>query len=105
MRFSIEQVFLTDDSGKPLDAPSAAAYHYIEAETVDAALSWFLNNQQANVVGTVRRFPGAQAIATAQQDAAVFTFHVEPGTDAFRRKPRGAASQPSESERESDRPR
>ena len=91
MQFSIEQIFLTDSSGKPLDA-RPAAYHIVEAETLDAALSSFLNQQQASLVGTIQRFPGTEAVATAQQQGTVFTFHVEPGSGSFRRESRKTAA-------------
>src|SRR6185436_2193406 len=79
LRFSIEQVFLTDSGGKPLDGPPAAAYHVVEADDLDSALSSFLADQQSTILGTVRRFPGSQAVATAQQKGTVFTCHVAPG--------------------------
>jgi hypothetical protein len=92
MRFSIEQVFLTDSSGKPLGDRPAAAYHIVEADTLDAALSAFLREQQASLVGNIQSFPGAHAVATAQQRGTVFTLHVAPGSDSFRqeRHPAGA---------------
>lgn len=84
MRFTIEQVFLTDAGGKPLGERPATAYHRVDAESLDAALSAFLADQQATLVGTIQRYPGTQATATARQCQTLFTLHVMPGSDAFR---------------------
>ena len=100
MRFSIEQIFLTDGSGKPLGEKGRREYHVVDADTADVALSLLLDEQQANVIGDVLRFAGAQAVATAQQAGTVFTLHAAPGSGIFRRKPRTPAPEP-ESERPS----
>jgi hypothetical protein len=109
MRFSIEQIFLTDRCGKPLGDRPAAAYHVVEADTLDIALSAFLGEQQASLVGNIQRLPGAQAVATAQQQGTVFTLHVAQGTDSFRRERQSAAAEATgdanETGRDSDRPR
>jgi hypothetical protein len=91
MRFSIEQAFLTDSSGKPLGGRPAVACHVVEADTLDAALSSFLGEQQATLVGSMLRFPGSQAVATAQQQATVFTIHVLPESDLLMREKRSTA--------------
>lgn len=92
MRFSIEQIFLTAGDGKPLAERVANAYHVVEADTLDAALTSFLRAQDAEIIGQVQRFHGAQATATAHQASTVFTVHLMPGSDAFLRKPeRGSA--------------
>jgi len=105
MRFAIEQMFLSDSTGRPLGQPPPAAYHVVEAETVEAALSQFLTEQQAKIVGDIQRFPGAQAVVTAQQGGTVFTLHMAPGTDSFRRKRRPVAADtegpPADASRES----
>lgn len=104
MRFSIEQMFLSDSSGKPLGQPPPMAYHVVEAETVETALSLFLTEQQAKIVGDIQRFPGAQAVVTAQQGGTVFTLHLAPGTGSFRRARRSVAVDtegPADSSRDS----
>lgn len=83
MQFSVEQIFLTDSSGKPLGSIPAAAYHVVEAESLDGALASFLRHQQASLVGTIQRLAGAHAVATAQQARSVFTIHVIAGRDQF----------------------
>ena len=88
MRFLIEQMFLTDSTGRPLGDRRAAANHVVEADTVDAALSSFLRDQQASLIGSFQRLPGAEAVATAQQAGTVFTLHLAPGSSSFQRRPR-----------------
>ena len=87
--FSVEQIFLTDHTGKLLPE-RAAAHHIVEADTLDDALAAFLRRHDASVLGTVQRFPSGQAVATAQQDQTVFTVHVVAGDDVFEREPRSA---------------
>jgi len=86
MRFSIEQIFLTDTDGKPI-ADRATAYHVVEADALDAALSSFLLKSEAEVIGPIQRFHGAHAMATAHHGPTVFTVHLMPGSDAFRADP------------------
>jgi hypothetical protein len=86
MRFSVEQIFLTDADGKPI-TDRATAFHVVEADALDAALSAFLLTQEAEVIGPIQRFHGAQAVATAHQGSKVFTVHLMPGSDAFRANP------------------
>ena len=111
MRFTAEQIFLTDREGKPLD-DRATAYHIVEADTLDAALSSFLLKQEAEVIGAIQRFHGAQAMVTAHQGPEVFTVHLMPGSDAFPRELKrpssqraGEADQPAREERREERDR
>jgi hypothetical protein len=99
MRFTIEQVFLTDVGGKPLGDRPATAYHRVEAESLDAALSAFLADQQATLIGAIQKFPGTQALATARQSQTLFTIHVMPGSDAFRAAPRTSSETCDEEKR------
>lgn len=83
MRFTVEQLFLTDARGaRTVDSPR---YHLVEADTVDVALADFLASSSATLVGTVQRFPGLQASATARADDGVFTVNILPGSDMFHR--------------------
>jgi hypothetical protein len=84
MRFTIEQVFLTDDRGKAAAQPSGVKYHVVEASGAEAALNDFLLAQSATLVGSMQTFPGLQAIATARAKETVFTLHVTPGSDSRR---------------------
>lgn len=86
MRFTVEQVFLTDGNGEPAAYPPD--YHVVEAESVDDALAHFLDTQSASLVGAVRKYPGFQAVATARSAERVFTLNLLPGSDTFRRHSR-----------------
>ncbi len=84
VRYTVEQIFLTDGRGQR--AASHPHYHRVEAETVDAALAEFLRSHSATLVGTVQKYPGDQAIATARTSDAVFSVTLLPGSDTFRRQ-------------------
>ncbi len=88
MRFSVEQIFLTDCAGKALSERGPTEYHVVEADTLDAALTAFLLKHRAGVIGTIQRFHGAQAVATVHQEQTVFTVHFMLGSDGFRQEPR-----------------
>jgi hypothetical protein len=83
MRFTVEQIFLTDAEGRP--APHRVAFHLVEAETVDTALHDFLSASGATLVGPIETFPGFQAFAKGRAGTAVFTLQLLPGSDGFRR--------------------
>lgn len=81
MRFTVEQIFLLrPGSLPPAETPQ---YHLVEAETVDAALAEFLASSSATLVGSVQKFPGFQAVATARTEEVVFTVNLLPGSDMF----------------------
>lgn len=84
MRFTVEQIFLTKPGEEgPAETPR---YHLIEAEDVDTALADFLSSSSATLVGSVQKFPGFQAVATARAEDIVFTINLLPGSDVFRRE-------------------
>ena len=84
MKFTVEQIFLTDNlSGRPADQVHS---HLVEADNVDAALARFLESCSATVVGTIQKFPGAQAVATARTGNTHFVINLLPGSDVFRRR-------------------
>lgn len=83
MRFTVEQVFLTDGQGHRVE--ESPRYHLVEAESVEQAISEFLNNSSASLLGTIQKYPGFQATATARTAESVFTMHLLPGSDAYHR--------------------
>lgn len=84
MRFTVEQIFLTDPrASEPAATPQ---YHLVEADSVDAALAQFLQSSSATLVGAVQKFPGFQAVATARTDDVVFALNLLPGSDVFHRR-------------------
>lgn len=105
MRFAIEQNFLTDSSGRPIGQTPVVAYHVVDAETLETALGWFLDDQQASLIGTVQRLAGAHAVATAQQARTVFTIHIAAGSDIFLRQHRGETAERTDDDSAPDRTR
>jgi len=83
VRFTIEQIFLTDEDGRP--APHRVEFHLVEADTVDTALDDFLRESEATLVGTIEKFPGFHAFAKARAGTSVFTVQLLPGSDSYRR--------------------
>lgn len=83
VRFTIEQIFLADPRG--VYPERELHYHLVEADTVDSALAEFLRSNEATLVGTVQKYPGLHAVATARTSERVFTLNLLPGSDTFRR--------------------
>ena len=86
MRFTIEQIYLTDDDGRP--APHRVQFHVVDADNVDSALADFLRNSEATLVGSIEKFPGFHAFAKARVGTSVFTVQLLPGSDGYHRHPR-----------------
>jgi hypothetical protein len=82
MKFTIEQRHLTDDEGKPVREP-AVAYHAFDAENVDDAVRLFVKKQGAEVIGTILKFPGFQAVATVRSTSGVYTLQVSPSSGRY----------------------
>lgn len=85
MRFRIEQLNLTDDSGRPV-VPREAVLHVVEAPTVEEALDKFMNEDHAQLIGDLLRFPGLQAVATLRKDNKIYTLQVQPVSDWIDRR-------------------
>lgn len=112
MKFIIEQLFLNDESGKPLPKTGEPAYFRSDAETPHQALSAWLDAHGATLLGDVSDFYGYQSVATARIGLRLFSLHVYPGSDTFlkakmaaverARHPPGAA-EPPPAKRETDR--
>lgn len=79
MRFAIEQRHLTDGSGKPIGR-SDVEFHLFDAENLDEAVGLFVGRTQAEVVGTVLKFPGLRAMATIRNPEGVYTIQLTPAS-------------------------
>lgn len=79
MRFTIEQRHLTDDTGKPIGR-TAVQFHVFDADTLDDALDRFVVGNEAEVVGSVLKFPGLRAMATIRKSDGVFTLQFTPAS-------------------------
>jgi hypothetical protein len=84
MRFRIEQVYLTDDNGRVLPSDSRHDYFVDDAVNVEQVLDNFISRDGAEIVGSVLRLPGLQAIATVRRQQAVYTLQIVPATDSRR---------------------
>jgi hypothetical protein len=80
MRFSIEQKHLTDVNGKPVADDTGLTFHICEAHDADDAVNHFVHDHSAELIGSVLRFPGFQAIATMRSAEGVFTLQVAPSS-------------------------
>jgi hypothetical protein len=84
VRFTVEQIFLATPRAAPrADTPQ---YHLVEADDVETALAVFLETSAATLVGSVQKFPGSHAVATARAEDVVFTVNLLPGSDMFHHK-------------------
>ena len=85
MRFRVEQIYLTDESGRIVPAPGRHPLFYLlEATSVDQLLDSFVSQNGGEIVGEVLRFPGFQAIATVKRDQSVYTLQILPASDRIR---------------------
>jgi len=80
MRFAIEQKHLTDIAGKPVADDAGLTFHTCEAHDADDAVHFFVRDHSAELIGSVLRFPGFQAIATMRNAEGVFTLQVAPAS-------------------------
>ena len=77
MKFTIEQRHLTDEAGRPTGS-EAASFHLCDAESADEAVALFVRKDHAEVLGTIMKFPGFQAVATVRKTGGVYTLQVSP---------------------------
>lgn len=86
IRFTIEERHLTDRDGRPVtdDAPDVVAFHTLDAETVDDAVRLFVKRDNGEVIGSVLKFPGFQAVATVRKVGGVYTLQFTPSSQSLR---------------------
>ena len=84
MRFTIEQRHLTDEGGRPVRDAQNVSFHSCEAESVDDAVRVFVESDQAEIVGSVLKFPGFQAVATVRKPSGVYTLQISPTSQQLR---------------------
>lgn len=81
IRFTIEQRNLTDPSGRPTgNGPETVSFHSCEATAADEAVSLFLERNGGDVIGSIVKFPGMQAVATIRNATGVYTLQVAPAS-------------------------
>lgn len=86
MRFTIEERHLTDTDGRPIahTAPDSVAFHTFDADTVDDAVRLFVKKDDGEIIGTVLKFPGFQAVATIRKASGVYTLQFTPASQQHR---------------------
>ena len=81
MKFSIEERHLTDAAGKPIARETEqVSFHVCEAESADDAVRLYVRDTHAEVIGTILKFPGFQAVATVRNPSGVYTLQVSPAS-------------------------
>jgi hypothetical protein len=87
MRFTIEERHLTDTQGRPVDetVPDLVEFHSFDAESIDEAVRLFVKRDQGEIIGTVLKFPGFQAVATIRKASGVYTLQFTPASQQFQR--------------------
>ncbi|HKO58002.1 MAG TPA: hypothetical protein VJ276_19195 [Thermoanaerobaculia bacterium] len=83
MRFTIEQRHLTDISGKPIAGENNVSFHVGDAESAEEAVRAFVVSDGGEIIGTVLKFPGFQAVATVRRPTGVYTLQVTPASQQF----------------------
>lgn len=82
MRFTIEERHLTDNGGRPVaaTAPDSVAFRSCLAPTIDDAIAQYLARDEAEILGSVLKFPGFQAVATVRKATGVYTLQFTPAS-------------------------
>ncbi|HKR66992.1 MAG TPA: hypothetical protein VJZ00_24910 [Thermoanaerobaculia bacterium] len=85
MKFTVEQRHLTDAEGRPIPAgdPKSVSFETIDGDTIDDAINVFIRKSGAELIGTVLKFPGFQAVATVRNATGVYTVQFTPSSQAF----------------------
>ncbi|HVG25108.1 MAG TPA: hypothetical protein VND45_13185 [Thermoanaerobaculia bacterium] len=86
MRFTIEERHLTDTDGRPISAaaPDSVAFRSVEADDIDDAIRLYVRDDAAEVIGSVLKFPGFQAVATVRKATGVYTLQLTPASQQFK---------------------
>lgn len=86
MRFTIEERHLTDTVGRPVvaSAPDSVAFHSFDADSVDDAVRLFVKKDDAEIIGSVLKFPGFQAVATVRKSTGVYTLQFTPASQQLK---------------------
>jgi hypothetical protein len=85
IRFTIEERHLTDTDGRPVatTAPDSVAFRNVDADTIDDAVRLYIRDDGAEIIGTVLKFPGFQAVATVRKSTGVYTLQFTPASQRF----------------------
>ena len=86
IRFTIEERHLTDTDGRPVaeTAPDSVAFHTFDADTIDDAVRLFVKKDEGEIIGSVLKFPGFQAVATVRKASGVYTLQFTPASQQYK---------------------
>lgn len=83
MKFRIERNFLTDEMGRTLAPGAETTWHMVDGETIDEVVRAVADLEKAELVGSILRFAGLQAVATFRAGRRVFTVQIDPATERY----------------------
>ena len=85
MRFTVEERHLTEADGRPVPTttPGSVEFHTLDAETIDDAVRLYIKDQ-AELIGSVLKFPGFQAVATVRKSSGVYTLQFTPASQQIK---------------------
>ena len=78
--YRVERTYLTDSTGKSLQQNDAP--HYVSSECASSAISTFVDEDRARLVGPVSELQGDKATATAARDGRIYVVFAERGDEA-----------------------
>jgi hypothetical protein len=86
IRFTVEERHLTDVDGRPVadTTPGAVEFHTFDAENIDDAVRLFVKRDDGEILGSVLKFPGFQAVATIRKAGGVYTLQFTPSSQAIK---------------------
>lgn len=86
MRFTIEERHLTDMEGRPISAGAldSVSFRNVDADDIDDAIRLYIRADAAEIIGTVLKFPGFQAVATVRKSAGVYTVQFTPSSQQYK---------------------
>jgi hypothetical protein len=82
--YRVERTYLTDTTGKSRQQNDAA--HYVSSGCAISAVSAFVDQDRARLVGPVSELQGDKATATAVRDGQIYVVFAERGDEALPRR-------------------
>jgi hypothetical protein len=84
IRFTIEERHLTEADGRPVAGADNVEFVTVDAENVDDAVRLYIKKDEAELIGTVLKFPGFQAVATIRKASGVYTLQFTPASQQLK---------------------
>jgi hypothetical protein len=84
MRFTVEERHLTEADGRPVAAGDNVEFNSVDAENIDDAVRLYVKKDSAELIGSVLKFPGFQAVATVRKASGVYTLQFTPASQQMK---------------------